>query len=93
MPPQARNHDVAHQSLYRGHDGFVVYCGFLSDAASMVSVDHHGVVGVSCDLDRWAAMMIRSAPGLVYLLAVPTCFWFLDCIDQPHLMLAQATEL
>lgn len=32
------------QALYRAHQGHVVFAGFLSDMATMLTVDHHGVV-------------------------------------------------
>ena len=43
-PAQVRNADVKSQSLYRGHQGHVVFLAFLSDAATLISVDSNGAV-------------------------------------------------
>eukprot|EP00798_Chlamydomonas_sp_ICE-L_P016712 gene16712-22981_t len=46
MPPQIKNEDVYDQSLMRGHQGIVVYLGYLSDSTTIVSVDHRGVINL-----------------------------------------------
>ncbi|KAF5835940.1 hypothetical protein DUNSADRAFT_6650 [Dunaliella salina] len=44
MPPQVRNPGILSQSLFRAHQGHIVFIGFLSDMTTMLSVDHHGIV-------------------------------------------------
>eukprot|EP00878_Enallax_costatus_P040818 GHUV01047204.1.p1 GENE.GHUV01047204.1~~GHUV01047204.1.p1 ORF type:complete len:128 (+),score=31.53 GHUV01047204.1:28-384(+) len=42
MPPQAKNPDIVSQAMYRSHDAHVVFLGFLSDAASLLTLDASG---------------------------------------------------
>ena len=46
MPPRDRSISVRSQSIYRGHQGRVVFISFLADNQTMVSVDDRGQVGI-----------------------------------------------
>ncbi|KIZ03210.1 tRNA-dihydrouridine synthase A [Monoraphidium neglectum] len=54
MPAQAPNPDIASQAVYRRHDAHVVLVAFLSDAATMLTVDQRGLVALwpASDADR-----------------------------------------
>ena len=43
-PGQAENDKIRSQSIYRGHNGHIVFLGFLSDNTTVVSVDENGQV-------------------------------------------------
>ncbi|GAX78878.1 hypothetical protein CEUSTIGMA_g6317.t1 [Chlamydomonas eustigma] len=46
LPPEVKNPQVRSQSLYRGHNGHIIFVGFLSDNTTVVSVDDQGQVNL-----------------------------------------------